>query len=273
MTLTLTELIHPTALIDPLAEIAPDVKIGPYSIIEGPVRIGPGTEIESHVCLTGPLTIGRDNFIGAGSILGKGPQHKGYRGEPTELIIGDGNVVREYVTIHRGTVMGGGITRIGNNNLLMVGIHLGHDVQMGNNCTVVHGALIAGHVRLDDGCILSGHSALQQRVRVGRLAMLGGLGSSSKDIPPFVLQQGYNCVTGLNVVGLRRAGVTGEAIKALRDVFRIIYKEGRTLGNAIERAAVDFAEIAEVDEFLEFIRASTTGINPCRSLNRTTEAA
>ena len=169
--------------------------------------------------------------------------------------------------------MGGGITRIGNNNLLMVGIHLGHDVQMGNNCTVVNGALIAGHVRLDDGCILSGHSALQQRVRVGRLAMLGGLGSSSKDIPPFVLQQGYNCVTGLNVVGLRRAGVTGEAIKALRDVFRIIYKEGRTLGNAIERAAVDFAEIAEVDEFLEFIRASTTGINPCRSLNRTTEAA
>ena len=273
MTLTLTELIHPTALIDPLAEIAANVKIGPYSIIEGPVKIGPGTEIESHVCLSGPLTIGRDNFIGTGSILGKGPQHKGYRGEATELRIGNGNVIREYVTIHRGTVQGGGVTSLGDNNLLMVGIHLGHDVRMGNNCTVVNGALVAGHVQLDDGCILSGHSALQQRVRVGRLAMLGGLGSSSKDIPPFVLQQGYNCVTGLNIVGLRRAGVTADAIKALRDMFRIIYKEGRTLGSAIERAASELSHVPEVEEFLEFIRVTTTGINPCRSLNRTTEIA
>ena len=273
MTLTLMEMIHPTALIDPLADIADDVKIGPFSIIEGPVRIGPGTEIESHVCLTGPLTIGRGNFIGTGAILGKGPQHKGYRGEPTELLIGEGNVIREYVTIHRGTVQGGGVTSVGDNNLLMVGTHLGHDVRMGSHCTLVNGALVAGHVRLDDGCILSGHSALQQRVRVGRLAMLGGLGSSSKDIPPFVLQQGYNCVTGLNIVGLRRAGVTTQAIKALRETFRIIYKEGRTIGSAIERVAADLSHVAEVEEFLEFVRTTTTGINPCRSMNRTTENA
>jgi UDP-N-acetylglucosamine acyltransferase len=268
MPLTETELIHPSAVIDPDAEIGPDVRIGPYSIIEGPVQLGAGTVIESHACLCGPLTLGRDNFVGHGAVLGKSPQHKGYRGEPTYLRIGDGNVIREHVTIHRGTVQGGGETRIGDCNLFMIGSHVGHDCQVGDGCTLVNGALVAGHVMLHDGCILSGHSAVQQRVRVGRLAMLSGLGSSSKDIPPFVLQQGYNCVTGLNVIGLRRAGVSGESIAALREAFRILYKEGRTQRAAIDRIEADLSHVPEVMEFITFVRESTLGINPARSGER-----
>jgi UDP-N-acetylglucosamine acyltransferase len=266
--LTETELIHPSAVIDPEAEFAPDVRIGPYAIIEGPVRIGAGTVIESHACLSGPMSLGLDNFVGHGAVLGKSPQHRGYRGEPTTLRVGNGNVFREHVTIHRGTVMGAGETVIGDNNTFMIGSHVGHDCVVGNGCTLVNGALVAGHVVLNDGCILSGHSAVQQRVRIGRLAMLSGLGSTSKDVPPFVLQQGYNCVTGLNVIGLRRAGFTAEAIAALREAFRILYKEGRTLGLALDRILADIGQVPEVLEFVAFVRESTLGINPARSGDR-----
>src|SRR5215475_7908148 len=176
MTLTMSELVHPTVILDPLAEIAPDVQIGPYAIIEGPVRIGPGCVIDGHACLSGPLTMGAGNYVGYCAALGKSPQHRGYLGEPTALRIGDGNVFREHVTIHRGTVQGGGETVIGHNNMMMIGAHLGHDARMGDNCTLINGALVAGHVVLGDGCVLSGHTGVQQRVRIGRLAMLGGLG-------------------------------------------------------------------------------------------------
>jgi UDP-N-acetylglucosamine acyltransferase len=268
MSLTLSDLIHPTAIIDPEAEIAPDVQIGPYAIIEGSVRIGPGCVIEGHACLCGPMTLGRENFVGHGAVLGKSPQHKGYRGEHTSLRVGDGNVFREHVTVHRGTVQGGGETWIGDHNMFMIGSHLGHDARVGNGCTLVNGALVAGHVSLHDGCILSGHSAVQQRVRIGRLAMISGLGSTSKDVPPFVLQQGYNCVTGLNTIGLRRAGITSEAIAALREAFRILYKEGRTRSTALERISADLGHIPEVAEFVTFIQETTLGINPARGAER-----
>jgi UDP-N-acetylglucosamine acyltransferase len=268
MALTVSELIHPTAVIDLEAELAPDTQVGPYAVIEGPVRVGPGCVIESHACLSGPLTMGKDNFVGHGAVLGKSPQHKGYRGEPTSLRIGDGNVIREHVTIHRGTVQGEGITWIGDRNLFMIGCHIGHDCRVGNGCTLVNGALVAGHVVLHDGCILSGHAAVQQKVRIGRLAMLGGLGSTSKDIPPFVLQQGYNCVTGLNIVGLRRAGFSAEEIAALREAFRILYREGRTRSTALDRIEADLGSVAPVAEFVSFIRETTLGINPARSASR-----
>ena len=268
MSLTLSDLIHPTAIIDPEAEIAPDVQIGPYAIIEGSVRIGPGCVIEGHAGLCGPMTLGRENFVGHGAVLGKSPQHKGYQGEHTCLRVGDGNVFREHVTVHRGTVQGGGETWIGDHNMFMIGSHLGHDARVGNGCTLVNGALVAGHVILHDGCILSGHSAVQQRVRIGRLAMLSGLGSTSKDVPPFVLQQGYNCVTGLNTIGLRRAGITSEAIAALREAFRILYKEGRTRCTALERIAADLGHVSEVAEFVTFIQETTLGINPARGAER-----
>jgi UDP-N-acetylglucosamine acyltransferase len=268
MPLTMSDLVHPTAVVDPEAELAPDVRVGPYAIIEGAVQLGPGCVVEGHACLTGPLSMGRDNFVGHGAVLGKCPQHKGYRGEPTSLRIGDGNVFREHVTIHRGTVQGGGQTWIGDRNLFMVGCHLGHDCRVGNGCTLINGALVAGHVTLFDHCILSGHSALQQRVRVGRLAMVGGLGSTSKDVPPFLLHQGYNSVSNLNTIGLRRAGFPAETIAALRESFRILFKEGRTQGAALDRIEADLGGIPEVAEFVAFIRESTLGINPARGAQR-----
>jgi UDP-N-acetylglucosamine acyltransferase len=268
MALTISDPIHPTAVIDPEAVVAGDVQIGPYAVIEGPVEIGPGCVIEAHACLAGPLTMGRDNFVGHGAVLGKSPQHRGYGGEPTSLRIGDGNVFREFVTVHRGTSQGTGTTWIGDRNMFMIGSHLGHDVRVGDGCTVVNNALVAGHVRLDDGCILSGHTAVQQRVRVGRLAMLGGMAATSRDIPPFVLQQGFNCVTGLNIVGLRRAGCRPEAIDALRQAFRIFYREGRALGPALDQVEAELGCVAEVAEFVSFIRDSKIGINPIRSSQR-----
>ena len=210
MAIAYTDSIHSTALIDPEAFIAPDVQIGPYVVIEGAVRIGPGCVIEAQACLSGPLVMGSNNFVGHAAVLGKSPQHRGYRDEPTSLEIGDDNVFREFVTIHRGTVQGNGVTTVGHRNMFMVGSHVGHDAQVGNGCTVVNNALVAGHVCLEDDCILSGHSAVQQRVRIGRLAMLAGIAATSKDIPPFILQQGYNCVTGLNIVGIRRAGFSAD---------------------------------------------------------------
>lgn len=268
MAVAYSELIHATAVIDPEAILAPDVQIGAYAIIEGPVQVGSGCVVEAHACLCGPLRMGRDNFVGHGAVLGKSPQHRGYRDEPTGVEIGDGNVFREFVTVHRGTMQGNGVTVIGDRNLFMCGSHLGHDVRVGDGCTVVNNALVAGHASLDNDCILSGNTAVQQRVRVGRLAMLGGMSSSTKDIPPFVLQQGYNCVTGLNLVGLRRSGASTASINALRQAFRILYREGRPISAALERIEQDFGGIAEVGEFLDFIRQSKLGINPSRSAER-----
>jgi UDP-N-acetylglucosamine acyltransferase len=270
MALALSDRIHPTAVIGPEVELGHDVVVGPYVVIEGPVRVGPGCVIESHACLSGDLVLGRDNFIGHGAVLGKSPQSRAYKGEPTRLIIGHGNTFREYVTVHRGTVDGGGETVIGDRNLFMISSHVGHDARVGNGCTVVNCALIAGHVILGDNCILSGHAAVQQRCRIGRLAMLGGMGASTKDVPPFVLQQGYNCVTGLNIVGMRRSGMPPVAIDAMRQSYRILYKEGRSLHQALDRIEADFGQIAEIREFVAFIRGSTIGINPCREMDRTT---
>jgi UDP-N-acetylglucosamine acyltransferase len=268
MATIVSELTHPTAVIDLEAAIAPDVRIGPYVVIEGPVEIGPGCIIEAHACLSGPLSMGRDNFVGHGAVLGKAPQHRGYQGEETSVHIGDGNVFREFVTVHRGTAQGTGTTLIGNRNMFMIGSHVGHDARIGNGCTIVNYALVAGHVILDDGCILSGHTAVQQRVRIGRLAMIGGMGATSKDIPPFVLQQGYNCVTGLNVVGLRRSGCAQGSIDALRHAFRIFYREGRTQGGALDQIEAELGTVAEVAEFVCFIRQSKNGINPARGAER-----
>ena len=268
MSVCVSEWIHPTAVIGPEADLAPNVQVGPYVIIEGPVRVGAGCVIEGHACLSGPLVMGRQNLVGHGAVLGKRPQHRAYQGEDTWIRIGESNVFREYVTVHRGTVDGGGETRIGDNNMFMVGCHLGHDARVGNNCTLVNGALVGGHVQLHDGCVLSGNTAVQQRVRIGRLAMLSGLGSTSKDIPPFVLQQGYNCVTSLNTIGLRRAGFRAETITALRESFRVLYKEGRPQNAALARIEADIGTIPEVAEFVRFIRESSLGINPMRDASR-----
>ncbi len=219
--------------------------------------------------------MGRDNFVGHGAVLGKSPQHRGYRGEPTLLRIGDGNVFREHVTIHRGTVQGGGETRIGDRNMFMIGTHLGHDVPGRQR-------LHAGQRRaawpatasLHDGCILSGHSAVQQRVRIGRLAMLGGLGSTTKDIPPFVLQQGYNCVTGPEPRRPPPRGVRGRGDRRLCGT-----RSASSTRKAGPRPAPSSGsrptsgQIPEVAEFVAFIRASQIGINTAREGARAMRAS
>jgi UDP-N-acetylglucosamine acyltransferase len=263
-----TGLIHPTAALGPEVELGPDVRIGPYAVIEGPVRIGAGCCIEGYACLSGELVLGARNVVGHGAILGKSPQSRAYRGEPTSLRIGDGNRFGERTTVHRGTVEGGGVTRIGDDNVLMMGAHLGHDAWVGDGCTVGTYALVAGHVRLADGSVLSGHTAIQQRVRIGRLARLVGWGGSTRDVPPFMLQQGYNCVTGLNVAGLRRAGVGPVAVAALRQAYGILYKEGRARGPALDRIEADLGSVPEVRELIAFIRGSTLGINSARGEER-----
>jgi UDP-N-acetylglucosamine acyltransferase len=268
MLMTVSEHIHPTAVIDPNANLAADVQVGPYAIIEGQVEVGPGCVIESHSCLSGPMVMGANNFVGHGAVLGKSPQHRGYRGEATSLRIGEDNVFREFVTVHRGTADGNKVTWIGDRNMFMIGSHLGHDVRVGSGCTVVNNALIAGHVSLGDGCILSGHTAIQQRVRIGRLAMLGGMGSTTKDIPPFILQHGQNCVTGINVIGLKRAGAAAASIDGLRQAFRILFREVLSQSVALDRIEAELGMIPEVAEFVAFIRESKLGISPARSVER-----
>lgn len=272
MPITMTEpgTIHPTAVIGSEAELGPDVAVGPFTIIEGDVRIGPGCVIEGHACLSGPLVLGRENHVGHGAVLGKAPQGQDERATIGGLVAGDRNVFREYVTIHRGT--GGSSTAIGDRNYLMIGAHVGHDARIGDGCTVVNGAMIGGDAELHDGCILSAHAVVHARARVGRLAMIGGLGSTSRDVPPFVLQQGHNSVSGLNLVGLRRAKVPHASIAGLREAYRILFKEGRPPSSALRLLEAEWSHVPEVREWIAFIGRSRLGINPARESDRSQRA-
>lgn len=251
--------IHPTAIIAVEADVGDDVQIGPYAVIEGEVRIGAGCVLRPNVHLIGPLTMGCHNTIFGGAVLGEQPQHLQYAGEPTRLVIGDHNIIREHVTIHRGTTHSWE-TRIGNHNFLMAHSHVAHDCKIGNHCIIANGALLAGHCVLEDRVYLSGNCAVHQFVRVGRLALLSGASISTKDIPPFIMQQRFNCVVGVNVVGMRRAGIPTANIDAVRRAFHLLYRNRLLLPTALEQIERDLAHVAEVAEMLTFIRASTRGI-------------
>ena len=203
--------IHLTAIISAEAQLADDVRVGPYVVIDGPVTVGPGCAIGPHAQLIGPLTIGKGNTIGFGSVVGGAPQHLAYNGEPTAVAIGDGNTFREHTTVHRGmpagTGPGTGITVVGNGNLFMAGSHVAHDCRVGDHGIFANGALLAGHVEVGDRVLLSGNSAVHQFCRVGRLALLSGASATSKDIPPFWVMQDVNRECGVNVIGMRRAGL------------------------------------------------------------------
>jgi UDP-N-acetylglucosamine acyltransferase len=257
---------HPTAIISADAILPDDIQIGPYAVIDGQVRVGPGCVIRAHVHLIGPLTLGARNDIGTGTVLGGVPQHLAYRGETTQLEIGDDNTFREHVTVHRGmpvgTGAGCGITRIGNRNLFMVGCHVGHDCVIGNDCILANGALVAGHVTVGDRAMLSGNTAVHQFCRVGRLGLLSGLSAVGKDIPPFWIMQGLNTVRGINLVGMRRAGMSSAEILAVRKAFRIMYmtRPAIPLTEALARIETELGAHAAIRELVEFIRASKRGI-------------
>jgi UDP-N-acetylglucosamine acyltransferase len=255
--------IHATAIIAPEAELAVDVEIGPYAVIEGPVRIGPGCLIRPFAHLIGPLSMGCNNQVFSGAILGERPQHLKYNNEPTSVEIGDNNIFREHVTVHRGTTHSWK-TVIGNGNLFMAGSHVAHDCVIGNACILANSALLGGHCILEDNVYLSGNSAVHQFVHIGRLALLSGVSATTKDIPPFIIQQEINAVVGVNVVGMRRAGLTAREIDAVRRAYHILFREAQALPNALARLEKELGAVEVVQELIRFIQNSTRGINPIR---------
>ena len=257
-------LVHPTAIISSEVQLADDVRVGAYAVIDGPVTLGPGCTVGAHAHLIGPMTVGRDNNFSSSCAIGGAPQHTAYKGETTLVEIGDGNTFRELTTVHRampvGVGPGTGVTRIGDGNLFMVASHVAHDCIVGNNCIFANSALLGGHVETGDRVFISGNSAVHQFCRVGRLAFLSGSSASSKDIPPFWVMQDVNRVCGVNVIGMRRAGVPTNEIQAVRRAFRSIYIERATISVALMRMEAEMGSIPAVRELIDFIRSSKRGI-------------
>jgi UDP-N-acetylglucosamine acyltransferase len=252
--------VHPTAVVAPEADVGEGAVVGPHVVLEGAVRVGAGCVLRPGCCLIGPLTLGCHNTVYSGAVLGERPQHVKYNGEPTGLEVGDHNIIREHVTVHRGTTQSW-VTRVGSHNFLMAHCHVAHDCRVGDHCILANGALLAGHCTLEDSVYLSGNSAIHQFVRVGRLALLSGVSATTKDIPPFVVQQRINCVVGVNVVGMRRAGIPTAHIDAVRRAFHVLYREELALPAALAKIEAEVGATPEVAEMLAFIRASTRGIN------------
>ncbi|QSA95723.1 acyl-ACP--UDP-N-acetylglucosamine O-acyltransferase [Methylococcus sp. EFPC2] len=248
-------MIHPTALVDPSAELAVDVSIGPYSIIGAGVRIGSGTTIGPHVVIRGPTRIGNENRIFQFCSIGEDPQDKKYHGEVTRLEIGDRNIIREYCTLHRGTAQDRGLTSIGNDNLLMAYTHVAHDCVVGDHVIMANAASLAGHVAIEDHAILGGFSLVHQFCKIGRYSFSAMGSVISRDIPPYVMVGGRPTEPhGINSVGLERQGFGSEAIRQIRKAYKIIYKSGLKLDDAIkalEEMAQETDEVACLAEFLK----------------------
>jgi UDP-N-acetylglucosamine acyltransferase len=260
--------VHPSAVIAPEADLGEEVQVGPHVVIEGPVRVGAGCVLRPGAHLVGPLSLGRNNVVFSHAVLGEQPQHLKYEGEVTRLEIGEHNVFREHVTVHRATTHSW-VTRIGSHNFFMANSHVAHDCQIGNHCILANGTLLAGHCVVEDGAYLSGNCAVHQFVRIGRLALLSGVSATTKDIPPFIVQQRINCVVGVNVVGMRRAGIPAAHIDAIRRAFHIVYRNEALLPQALLQVEQELGTVPEVAEFVAFIRASSRGI----TLNIAREAA
>jgi UDP-N-acetylglucosamine acyltransferase len=261
--------IHPTAIVHPGAEIAPDVEVGPYCVIEPGARIGSGTTLQAHVFVGRGTSIGKANEIHIGAVLGNIPQDKKFRGEPSRVEIGNRNIFREYCQIHRGSTEGSA-TRIGDDNLFMAMCHVAHDCVIGNGAIFGSSILLAGHITVEDRVVISGHVAIHQFTTIGTLAMIGGLSAVTRDIPPFLLATGQRpCrVYGPNTVGLRRAGLPPERRFAIRRAYRLLYRSNLTVPEALGRLE-DLASTAEIAHLIEFIRSSRRGIETAGPARRT----
>jgi UDP-N-acetylglucosamine acyltransferase len=257
--------VHPTALVDRQAELDDDVEVGPYAVVGPQLRIGAGSTIGPHAVLSGRTTIGRNNRIFAHAAIGGVPQDKKYAGEDTELVIGEGNTIREFCTFSIGTAQGGGVTRIGSDNWVMAYAHVAHDCRVGDHCILANAVTLAGHVELGNWVVLGGLTAVHQFVRVGSHAMAGGGTILVQDLPPFVICNGNPAAAhGLNSEGLKRRGFSAESIATLRRAYKAVYKEGLTVAAACEQvlqlAGQDPASAAELHAFADFVRSSTRGI-------------
>ena len=256
-------MIHPTAIIDPKAEIGEEVEIGPYSVIERDVFIDEGTKIGPHVVIRHGTHIGKRCQISQFASIGEAPQFSGYKGEKTLLQIGDHNIIREFVTLHRGTAKGGGKTVIGNENFIMAYSHVAHDCQIGNQVVMANGATLAGHILIEDFAIIGGLTAIHQFCRVGTYAIIGGVSGILMDVPPYTKAQGVRAkLFGLNTIGLKRANFSEETLKALKKAYRIFFRSGLTLEKAMKQVGEDeIAQMPEVHHFLQFIQGSKRGIS------------
>ncbi len=251
---------HATALIAPGAEIAGDVEIGPYCLIGERVRLGSGVRLHAHVVVEGDTEIGEGCEVFPFAVLGAAPQHSAHKpNDPSRLVVGARNVIREHVTMHGGSVVGHGVTRIGDDCQFYVGAHVGHDCIVGDHVVMTNGAVLGGHVRLGEHVIMGGLSAVQQRGRVGRHAFVGGMAGVNCDVIPFGTVWGSHAtLEGLNLVGLKRRGFSREAINSLRAAFRAIFRGEGPFKERVEAAAETYRYSAEVMEIVDFIRAEPT---------------
>ncbi|VFP85897.1 acyl-ACP--UDP-N-acetylglucosamine O-acyltransferase [Candidatus Erwinia haradaeae] len=256
-----TAVIHPSSIVEEGAVIGAGVQINPFCVVGSNVRIGAGTVLKSHVVVHGHTSIGTNNTLWPFASVGDVNQDRKYSGEPTRVEIGDRNHIRESVTIHRGTVQAEGITRIGNDNLLMVNAHIAHDCIIGSNCILSNNATLAGHVNVDDFAIIGGMTAVHQFCIIGSYVMVGGCSGVTQDVPPYIIAQGNHARPfGINVVGLQRHGFSKEALSAIRAVYKMLYRSGKTL----DKVKLEIASIAnshpEVQLFYDFFARSTRGI-------------
>ena len=254
-------MIHSTAIINPKAEIDSNVKIGPYSVIMENVFIGSGAVIGPHVVIDSYVTIGADCNIFQYAAIGAAPQSLKFEGGETYIKIGRGTIVREFVTIHRGTESGGGITEVGEENLLMAYTHIAHDCKTGRNVVLSNNATLAGHITIGDNATVGGLVAIHQFVRIGDYAFIGGKSAVVKDVPPYVIASGDRAkLHGLNRVGLKRHGFSKSTLSSLKKAYRIIFRIGLTMNEAIERVRAEVEQIPEVVNFIDFIKSSQRGI-------------
>ena len=254
-------MIHPTAIIDAKAEISDSVTVGPYAVIGPDVKIGPETIIEPHVVIRGPTTIGARNHIYQFSTVGEATPDLKYHDEPTELLIGNDNIIRENVTIHRGTVQDRGVTQLGDHNLIMAYVHVGHDSVVGNNTILVNNTALAGHVVVGDWAILSGYTLVHQFCKIGAHSFSGMGTAIGKDVPAFVTVAGSPAeAKTINSEGLRRRGFSSHTVAELRRAYKIIYRQGLTLDNAVQRLEGMVKETPELQMLVDSLINSERGI-------------
>lgn len=254
-------MLHPTALIDPKAELADDVEVGAFSIIDAKVQIDSGCRIGPHTVLTGRTTLGKNNRIFQFTSIGEEPQDKKYAGEDTEFIMGDNNTIRELCTFSRGTAQGGGVTRIGNNNWIMACVHIAHDCTLGDNIIMANNASLAGHVSIGNHAILSGYSLIHQFCSVGEHSFTSFASHVNQSIPPYVTVSGEKArVKGINSEGLKRRGYSATQISQLRRAYKTLYREGRTLDEARVILSEMAAQYPEVQPLVDFLKLAERGI-------------
>lgn len=253
--------IHPSAVVEEGAVIGANVKIGPFCYVDSKVEIGEGTELTSHVVVKGPTQIGKGNRIFQFASIGEECQDLKYKGEDTRLVIGDNNMIRESVTMHRGTIQDSGLTQVGSNNLFMINAHVAHDCVVGDHCIFANNATLAGHVIVENNAIVGGMCAIHQFCRIGAHAMLGGGSIVVQDVPPFVMAQGNHCAPfGVNIEGLKRRGFEKPQIHAIRRAYKAMYRSGLTLAEAKTEIAKDAEDFPVVQHLLDFLSNSTRGI-------------